>query len=62
MIVALIALAAFVVLLSIQVYFAQAEIKILKADYKTLKEYMLEELADARVRMRKLESEVKENG
>jgi hypothetical protein len=54
MIIALIALAAFVVLLSIQVYFAQTEITELKLNHKVLKEICFE-------RIIKLESEVEEN-
>lgn len=61
MVIALIALAAFVVLLSVQVCFAQTEIKEIKKEYKALKSVCFDEIADFRVRIRKLESEVEEN-
>lgn len=61
MVIALIALAAFVVLLSVQVCFAHAEIKSLKIKHEALKEWTTSKLAEVIIRLKKLESEGKEN-
>lgn len=61
MIVALIALAAFVALLSVQVCFAHTEIKEIKKRHEALTSVCFDEIADFRLRIRKLESEVEEN-
>jgi hypothetical protein len=61
MVIALIALATFVVLLSVQVCFAQAEIKSLKIKHEALKDWTTNKLAGVVVCLKKLESEVEEN-
>lgn len=62
MIIALIALAAFVVLLSFQVYYAQIEIKELKEQCDRLERNLFRYFDILNQKIKKLESEVEENG
>lgn len=61
MVIALIALAAFVVLLSVQVCYAHTEIKSLKIKHEALKNTCFKHIVEIEVRLNKLESEVEEN-